>query len=160
MISSSLFGALAGSEALPFTREEYEESIRASGRGVEPSLAAFAAGFEAARSRVRTRRTPPPRPKPSPPVRSTRSRPTPRPAASMDATSDPIELSVVPGGTARRSTRRRWTRRRPSSRRAEERKTKRSAAQRAAAPTRRSLVGPGLRDLAEQVRDLPPAAAR
>ncbi len=34
--------------ALPFPRELYEETIRASGRGVEASLAAFAAGFEGA----------------------------------------------------------------------------------------------------------------
>lgn len=50
VISSSLFGALAGSEALPFTREQFETSIQASGKAVETSLAAFAAGFEAARA--------------------------------------------------------------------------------------------------------------
>ena len=49
VISASLFGALAGSGALPFARESFEESIRASGRGVEPSLRAFARGFDAAR---------------------------------------------------------------------------------------------------------------
>ncbi len=43
VISAGLFGALAGSGALPFPRESYEETIRASGRGVETSLAAFAA---------------------------------------------------------------------------------------------------------------------
>ncbi|MCY0095579.1 indolepyruvate oxidoreductase subunit beta family protein [Hoeflea ulvae] len=48
MISASLFGALAGSGALPFERESFEAAIRASGRGVEASLRAFAAGFEAA----------------------------------------------------------------------------------------------------------------
>ncbi len=48
VISASLFGALAGSGALPFDRALYEETIRASGRGVEASLAAFAAGFEGA----------------------------------------------------------------------------------------------------------------
>jgi len=50
VISSSLFGALAGSGALPFSRESFEEAIRASGRGVEASLRAFALGFEAARN--------------------------------------------------------------------------------------------------------------
>lgn len=49
VISSSLFGALAGSGALPFSRESFEEAIRASGRGVEASLRAFALGFDAAR---------------------------------------------------------------------------------------------------------------
>ncbi|GJL81948.1 MAG: indolepyruvate oxidoreductase [marine bacterium B5-7] len=41
VISASLFGALAGSTALPFALENYEETIRASGRGVDASLAAF-----------------------------------------------------------------------------------------------------------------------
>ncbi|MFY0611989.1 MAG: indolepyruvate oxidoreductase subunit beta family protein [Hyphomicrobiaceae bacterium] len=41
-ISASLFGALAGSGALPFTRAQFEETIRASGRGVDASLKAFA----------------------------------------------------------------------------------------------------------------------
>ncbi len=50
VISASLFGALAGSGALPFPREAYEDAIRASGRGVGPSLAAFARGFEAAQA--------------------------------------------------------------------------------------------------------------
>lgn len=52
VISASLFGALAGSGALPFTREAFEAAIRASGKGVEPSLRAFAAGFEAAESGI------------------------------------------------------------------------------------------------------------
>jgi indolepyruvate ferredoxin oxidoreductase, beta subunit len=48
VISASLFGALAGSGALPFDREHFEDAIRASGKGVEASLAAFASGFDAA----------------------------------------------------------------------------------------------------------------
>lgn len=48
VISASLFGALAGSGALPFPREAFEGAIRAGGVGVERSLAAFAAGFAAA----------------------------------------------------------------------------------------------------------------
>ena len=47
-ISATLFGALAGSGALPFPRTAFEDAIRASGKGVEPSLRAFAAGFDAA----------------------------------------------------------------------------------------------------------------
>jgi len=50
VISSSLFGALAGSGALPFAREAFEDAIRASGKGVEASLKAFAAGFDAAQN--------------------------------------------------------------------------------------------------------------
>ena len=48
VISAVLFGALAGSGALPFTRDAYEAAIRSAGVGVEPSLRAFAAGFERA----------------------------------------------------------------------------------------------------------------
>ncbi len=48
VISASLFGALAGSGTLPFDRAAFEDAIRRGGRGVEPSLRAFAAGFEAA----------------------------------------------------------------------------------------------------------------
>ncbi len=48
VISASLLGGLAGSGVLPLTREQFEAPIRAFGRDVEPSLAAFAAGFDAA----------------------------------------------------------------------------------------------------------------
>ncbi len=41
MISASLFGGLARSGCLPFATSLYEDVIRASGRGVEASLAAF-----------------------------------------------------------------------------------------------------------------------
>ena len=47
VISASLFGALAGSKVLPFPLESFEETIRASGRGVAASLKAFHAGAEA-----------------------------------------------------------------------------------------------------------------
>jgi len=46
VISASLFGALAGAGVLPFPREDFEEAIRASGKGIEASLRAFAAAFE------------------------------------------------------------------------------------------------------------------
>lgn len=49
MISASLLGALAGSGALPFTRESYEQAIGAGGRGVKASLAAFGAACDRAR---------------------------------------------------------------------------------------------------------------
>ncbi|RWC94158.1 MAG: indolepyruvate oxidoreductase subunit beta family protein [Mesorhizobium sp.] len=49
MISASLLGALAGSDALPFARESYEQAIGAGGRGVKASLAAFAAAYDRAR---------------------------------------------------------------------------------------------------------------
>jgi indolepyruvate ferredoxin oxidoreductase, beta subunit len=50
VISAVLFGALAGSKALPFPRMAFEAAIRRGGVGVEGSLRAFAAGFEAASS--------------------------------------------------------------------------------------------------------------
>lgn len=50
VISASLFGALAGSGALPFPRESYEETIRESGKGVAASLRAFAAGYDIAQA--------------------------------------------------------------------------------------------------------------
>lgn len=50
VISSSLFGALAGSGALPFPRAAFEDAIRASGKGVEASLRAFDAAFARAQS--------------------------------------------------------------------------------------------------------------
>jgi indolepyruvate ferredoxin oxidoreductase, beta subunit len=49
VISASLFGALAGTGALPFRREQFEDAIRKGGVGVQSSLAAFDAGFRAAR---------------------------------------------------------------------------------------------------------------
>ena len=48
VISAVMFGALAGSGVLPFPRETYEAAIREGGKGVEPSLRAFAAGFDRA----------------------------------------------------------------------------------------------------------------
>ncbi|TMM49308.1 indolepyruvate oxidoreductase subunit beta family protein [Sulfitobacter sabulilitoris] len=45
VVSSSLFGALAGSGALPFPLEAYRAVIEASGRGVKQSLAAFEAAY-------------------------------------------------------------------------------------------------------------------
>ncbi|NRB04048.1 MAG: 2-oxoacid:acceptor oxidoreductase family protein, partial [Rhodobacteraceae bacterium] len=52
VISASLFGALAGSKALPFDRSAFESAIRSGGKGVDASLRAFAAGFDAAQGGV------------------------------------------------------------------------------------------------------------
>ena len=48
VISAVLFGALAGTEALPFSRAQFEATIERGGVGVKPSLRAFAAAFERA----------------------------------------------------------------------------------------------------------------
>ena len=55
VVSAALFGALAGSGALPFPREAYEATIRAAGVGVEASLRAFAAARERGRARAASR---------------------------------------------------------------------------------------------------------
>jgi indolepyruvate ferredoxin oxidoreductase beta subunit len=48
LISPALYGALAACGALPFTRDQFEQTIRRGGVGVRSSLAAFAAGFDMA----------------------------------------------------------------------------------------------------------------
>ncbi len=48
LISPALYGALAASGRLPFTRAQFEATIERSGVGVESSLKAFASGFDAA----------------------------------------------------------------------------------------------------------------
>ena len=51
VLSAVLFGSLAGSGALPFPRMAFEAAIRRGQVGVNSSLVAFGAGFEAAHSR-------------------------------------------------------------------------------------------------------------
>jgi indolepyruvate ferredoxin oxidoreductase, beta subunit len=46
LISATLFGALAATNALPFSRTQFEDAIRRGGVGVESSLAGFAASFK------------------------------------------------------------------------------------------------------------------
>ncbi|HUB13604.1 MAG TPA: indolepyruvate oxidoreductase subunit beta family protein [Acetobacteraceae bacterium] len=53
-LSAVLLGAVAGSGALPLPREAFEAAIRHAGVGVQASLTAFAAGFDAAVSPVAT----------------------------------------------------------------------------------------------------------
>lgn len=48
MINAVLFGALAGSGALPLSRAACEEAIRRAGKGAETSLRGFALGYAAA----------------------------------------------------------------------------------------------------------------
>jgi indolepyruvate ferredoxin oxidoreductase, beta subunit len=50
VVSASLFGAMAASAVLPFTREHFEAAIRDAGVGVQSSLAAFESGFLAGQS--------------------------------------------------------------------------------------------------------------
>ncbi len=48
VVSAVMFGALAGAGVLPWSRETCEAVIRESGKGVQASLAGFAAAFDAA----------------------------------------------------------------------------------------------------------------
>ena len=48
LIAPALYGALAASGSLPFSREQFEATITRGGVGVKSSLKAFAAGFDAA----------------------------------------------------------------------------------------------------------------
>ena len=50
VLSASLFGGLAGAGVLPFARAQFEAAIAHGGVGVQASLAAFAAGYDAARA--------------------------------------------------------------------------------------------------------------
>src|SRR5258708_3674990 len=46
VISSALFGALAAAKILPFTKDAFEATIRAGGKGAEASLKAFDAAYD------------------------------------------------------------------------------------------------------------------
>lgn len=52
VISAVMFGALAGSGVLPFSREQFEQAIKDSGIAVKSNLAGFAEGFRAAQGAV------------------------------------------------------------------------------------------------------------
>jgi len=52
VISAIMFGALAGSGALPFPREAFEQAIHHSGKAVKSNLAGFAEGFARAQGPV------------------------------------------------------------------------------------------------------------
>jgi indolepyruvate ferredoxin oxidoreductase beta subunit len=66
VISSVMFGALAGSGALPFGRDAFEAAIRAGGKAVTTNLAGFAAGFDAAQAPARVQAVAPPPARPQP----------------------------------------------------------------------------------------------
>ena len=59
VISAALLGALAGSGALPFSRESFEFAVTQSGTGVQQSLLAFGLGFEQSAAQRAAGGTPP-----------------------------------------------------------------------------------------------------
>jgi len=95
-ISASLFGALAGAAVLPFDRAAFEETIRASGRGVTASLGAFAAALDLAAGNTPAPAAAapgPPAPQPRPPATPKARRAWERllpPLAAMPATVRPM----------------------------------------------------------------------
>lgn len=103
VISAALFGALAGSEALPFPRAAFEAAIRASGRGVEASLAAFDAAFAAARGEAAAAAPEPLAPLPDPtlpdPTLPMQGEPRqPAPARPLAAEALHAPLAALPEG--------------------------------------------------------------
>ncbi len=56
VISAVLFGALAGTGVLPFSRAQFEATIARGGVGVKPSLKAFETAFARGARRRRCRR--------------------------------------------------------------------------------------------------------
>ena len=65
VINAVLFGAMAGSGALPLPREACEAAIRRSGKGAQASLRGFATGYDIAAG---ARQTPAAEPRPLPPA--------------------------------------------------------------------------------------------
>jgi indolepyruvate ferredoxin oxidoreductase beta subunit len=95
VISASLFGALAATGVLPFSREQCEEAVRRGGVGVASSLAAFEAGFaEAGRTHA------PPPAAASPPATPVGPR-LRELAARVDRTFPPISHPILLAGITR-----------------------------------------------------------
>ena len=98
IISAVLMGAVAGSGALPFAREAYEDVIRQAGLGVDASLRGFAQAFEqvratrAAQAAVQAALAPAPTPTPTP-------TPTPAPAGTAAASAPAPWLQAFPAAT-------------------------------------------------------------
>jgi indolepyruvate ferredoxin oxidoreductase beta subunit len=90
VISSVLFGALAGANALPMQRTAFEAAIRRGGVGVKESLAAFAAGYVAATEGIPAKQTTTPETKPVSPALAPLM-------AEADAYSEPARTYVRAG---------------------------------------------------------------
>jgi len=134
VISAALFGALAGSGALPFGRDRFEQAIRDAGKGVESSLAAFAGGFDAAAAALADGA-----------------------AAGSGGPPGPVDVALAPPTRKAGTTVDISIGPRPVS--ADERKEREEQRRTAIAATDpESLVGPDLRPLARTVGDLPAAA--
>jgi indolepyruvate ferredoxin oxidoreductase, beta subunit len=88
VISAVMFGAIAGSGALPLTREACEQAIRRAGKGAEASLRGFAAGWDCASGKAS-------------PATDSRKRSEPAPHARARRDFPPQTLRIVEQGVAR-----------------------------------------------------------
>ena len=52
IINAVMLGAIAGSQRLPLTAEQFEAAIRADGKSVDSNVRGFRAGLEVARAKV------------------------------------------------------------------------------------------------------------
>jgi indolepyruvate ferredoxin oxidoreductase beta subunit len=86
LISPALYGALAATGRLPFTRAQFEDTISRGGVGVKSSLKAFAAGFDAAVQAL----------KPAPPAVATPTTPVPPVGPKLAALSQRINSGFAP----------------------------------------------------------------
>ncbi|MDN5918263.1 MAG: indolepyruvate oxidoreductase subunit beta family protein [Pseudonocardia sp.] len=145
VVSAALLGAIAGSGALPFERDAFEQAIRDAGNGVSTSLAAFAGGYDAATPAATT-------------DSSTDGATAPNTADDGAAERTPVSLELAPPRPARAPT--------PvdiaigprpvSAQERQEREEARRNEIAASDPC--SLVGPALRPLAARVAELPVAS--
>jgi indolepyruvate ferredoxin oxidoreductase beta subunit len=94
LVSAVMFGALAGSGALPFPRMAFEATIRRGGVGVEASVRAFNAGFETAVSGQAPAAAPPA--EPQAPAAA-----TPALATGIDGKLSIVSRPIVGAGVAR-----------------------------------------------------------
>jgi indolepyruvate ferredoxin oxidoreductase beta subunit len=85
LISPALYGALAATGRLPFTRAQFEDTISRGGVGVKSSLKAFAAGFDAAVQALQ----------PAPPAVATPATPVPAVGPKLAALSARIQSSFA-----------------------------------------------------------------
>ncbi|MEY4959588.1 MAG: hypothetical protein RL271_962, partial [Actinomycetota bacterium] len=91
VISAALFGALAGSGALPFTKEQFTSAVERSGVGVKNSLIAFEKSFEIAQNSLK--------PKSNPVSISIGAKPADAPTANLGLTpAQELEILNNPNG--------------------------------------------------------------
>ncbi len=89
VISAVLFGALAGSGVLPFSRTQFEATIERGGLGVKASLAAFGAAYELAQRDAEARAD-------ARAADELKSSTTPNPISTLSSTPTPTPTTTHP----------------------------------------------------------------